>query len=154
MNINTYNQFYNLLVFTIIGIIIGVIFDIFRILRKTFKTPDFITYIEDFLFWILVGIILLFSIFNFNNGEIRSYVFIGLILGITIYIITISKYFIKISVIILNFLKNILYIPFKIINKYIIKPILYGINKIRQKIQSKNITKISNEITKDNFPNN
>ena len=154
MNINTYNQFYNLLIFAIIGIIIAILFDMFRILRKTFKTPDFITYIEDFLFWILVGIILLFSIFNFNNGEIRSYVFIGLILGITLYIVTISKYFIKISVIILDFLKNILYFPFKIINKYIIKPIFYSINKIRQKIQSKNIKEISKDILNDNFPNN
>ena len=64
------NQAYLFCIFIINGIIIGVLFDFFRILRKTFKTSDLITYIEDSLFWILTGIIILYSIFVFNNGEI------------------------------------------------------------------------------------
>ena len=65
------NQAYLFCIFIINGIIIGILFDFFRILRKTFKTSDLITYIEDSLFWILTGIIILYSIFVFNNGEIR-----------------------------------------------------------------------------------
>ena len=42
------NQANLFLIFTINGILIGLLFDIFRILRKSFKTPDIITYIEDF----------------------------------------------------------------------------------------------------------
>ena len=158
MNINTYNQFYDLLTFIITGIIIGILFDIFRIFRKTFKTPDFLTYAQDILFWILVGIILLFSIFHFNNGEIRSYVFIGLIIGILIYILTISKYFIKISVVILVFFKNIVYFPFKlfkkIITKCIIRPSSTIFNKFKTKIQQKQLNNIPNDIINDNFPKN
>ena len=41
------NQAYLFLIFTINGILIGFLFDIFRILRKSFKTNDLITYIED-----------------------------------------------------------------------------------------------------------
>ena len=51
------NQAYLFCIFIINGIIIGILFDFFRILRKTFKTSDLITYIEDSLFWILTGII-------------------------------------------------------------------------------------------------
>ncbi len=47
------NQAYLFLVFVINGFIIGFIFDFFRILRKSFKTSDFITYLEDICFWIL-----------------------------------------------------------------------------------------------------
>ena len=47
------NQAYLFLIFIINGIIIGVLFDFFRILRKTIKTKDAITYIQDILFWIL-----------------------------------------------------------------------------------------------------
>ena len=62
------NQAYLFCIFIINGIIIGILFDFFRILRKTFKTSDLITYIEDSMFWILTGIIILYSIFVFNNG--------------------------------------------------------------------------------------
>lgn len=158
MNINIYNQFYNLFIFIATGVIIGVLFDCFRILRRTFKTPDVITYIEDIIFWILVGIVLLVSIFTFNNGEIRSYIFFGLIIGMTIYILTISKYFIKISVVILTFLKKILYFPFQIIYKFlknhIIKPISSIFHKFIKKVKSKSNNKLSQNVANDNFPNN
>lgn len=47
------NQAQLFLIFTINGIIIGLLFDFFRILRKSFNTVDIVTYIEDILFWIL-----------------------------------------------------------------------------------------------------
>ena len=53
------NQANLFLIFVINGILIGVLFDIFRILRKSFKTSDVITTIEDILFWIITGIIIL-----------------------------------------------------------------------------------------------
>lgn len=108
-------QLYSLLIFTITGITIGIFFDIFRILRKAFKTPDIITYIEDIIFWIFTGIFFLFVLFKFNNGEIRNYVIIGLLLGIMIYILTISKHFIKANVIIINLIKKIISYPIKLI---------------------------------------
>ena len=43
----TENQAYLFLIYCLCGIIIGIFFDIFRILRKSFKTNDFVTYIED-----------------------------------------------------------------------------------------------------------
>ncbi len=61
------NQAYSFIIFIINGILIGILFDIFRILRKSFKTSDFITCIEDVIFWILTGIISLYFIFCFNN---------------------------------------------------------------------------------------
>ena len=40
------------LIFTLDGILIGLLFDLFRILRKSFKTADVVTYIEDTIFWL------------------------------------------------------------------------------------------------------
>ena len=118
------NQAYLFGIFIINGILIGLLFDFFRILRKSFKTNDFITYIEDVLFWILTGIILIYSIFVFNNGEIRLFMFLAVILGIIIYILSISSYIIKINVKIINYFKIIIIKAFKIISipfTYIIK---------------------------------
>ncbi len=116
------NQAYLLLVYLISGLLIGMIFDIFRVFRRTFKTSDFFTYIEDILFWIITGIFLIFVLFRFSSGEIRIYNILGLSIGFLFYIIFISKCFIKINVKILKFIKNIL-------NK-IIKIILYPIRFI------------------------
>ena len=69
------NQAYLFLVFSLTGVIIGILFDFFRILRRSIKTPNIITYIQDILFWILTGIIVLYSIWYFNNGELRIFVF-------------------------------------------------------------------------------
>ena len=102
------NQAYLFLVFTLNGIIIGILFDIFRILRKSFKTSDIITYIEDILFWILTGLILLYSVFTFSEGEIRFYMFMAVFLGCIIYMLMFSKYFIKINVTIIVTIKNII----------------------------------------------
>ncbi len=115
MSTETIHQAYVFLIFILNGIIIGIIFDIFRVLRKSFKTSNFMTYIEDIAFWIISGGILLYSIFVFNDGELRLYIFLGIILGIILYIITISKYFIKFNVTIINFFKGVIYKIFKII---------------------------------------
>ena len=125
------------------GLLIGLLFDIFRILRKSFKTPDFITYIEDIIFWILSGLLLLYSIFKFNNGELRLFILIGIVAGISIYILIFSKIFVNTSVFIINLLKktfNILIIvPIKFISKLIykilIKPLVFISRKIKKIIK-------------------
>lgn len=119
---NSINQLYTLFIFIISGSIIGILFDLFRILRKSFKTPDIITYIEDISFWIITGLFLLYIIFKYSFGEIRIYMFISLIIGLIIYFLTISKYFISLNVKIINIFKisiskiiYILFYPIKII---------------------------------------
>lgn len=137
------NQTSLFLIFIVNGILIGLLFDFFRILRKVFKTNDFVTYIEDILFWLLTGFIILYSIFVFNNGEIRLYLFLGIILGIILYILFVSSYVIKVNVCIINSMKKtigficgIILIPlkglFKIIKKIFLKPISFFIINIRK----------------------
>ena len=113
---NELNQIYCFIIFIVVGIIISILFDIFRILRKVFKTPDFITYIEDIIFGVFSGIIIIYSIFIFNNGEIRLYLFLGILLGILSYLCTLSKLFIKFGDKIFTFFKKILLFPINLTN--------------------------------------
>ena len=143
------------LIFILNGIIIALIFDAFRILRKIFKTPDWVTYLEDIIFWIISCVIIAFSIYTYNNGEIRLYMFIGLLIGAILYIITISKYVIKIFVFIIDkfkyiFKKVLFYIIYpiklllKILRKLLFKPISFvflNFKKNFAKILQKNIKK-------------
>lgn len=149
------NQGYLFFIFVLNGCLIGIIFDFFRILRKSFKTSDIITYIEDILFWILTGISILYFIFVFNNGEIRLFMFLGIAVGITLYMLIFSSFFIKINVTIILFFKKIIIkilkiilIPFKFIKKTFFKPISFIFINIR-----KNFTNLFNnfiKITKNN----
>ncbi len=136
------NQAYSFLIFILNGILIGLLFDIFRILRKSFKTPDVLTILEDIFFGITSGAILLYSIFKFNNGELRIYILLGVLIGISVYILVFSKIFIKVSVKIISIIKLIFKIAiikpikffYKIIKKLIIRPIHILYTKLKQKI--------------------
>ena len=113
MNELIYHQIYVLIIFVLTGMCIGLLFDFFRIQRKVIKTFDFITYIQDVLFWILSGVILIIVIMKYTNGEIRLYMISGMVLGIIIYLRIFSKYVIKINTSIIKFIINI---TVKIIN--------------------------------------
>ena len=116
MKTDILSQIYIFLIFILNGITIGLIFDTFRSVRKTFKTSDIITYLEDILFWVISGGITLYLIFYFNNGELRAYIFLGLLSGIIIYILFLSKIFMNVSISIISFIKKIILIvlyPFK-----------------------------------------
>lgn len=149
------NQGYLFFIFILNGTLIGILFDFFRILRRSFKTSDIVTYIEDILFWILTGISILYFIFVFNNGEIRLFMFLGIAVGITLYMLIFSSFFIKINVTIILFFKKIIIkilkiilIPFKFIKKIFFKPISFVFINIR-----KNFTSLFNnfiKITKNN----
>ena len=140
------NQANLFLVFTINGILIGLLFDIFRILRKSFRTSDIITYCEDLLFWILTGFLLLYSIFTFSNGEVRFYMFLAVFCGCLIYMLLFSKYFIGINVKIIEIIKKIVITVFSVI----ILPIKIVI-KFFKKIFFKPINLITINIKKFNF---
>ena len=137
------NQAYLFLVFTLTGIIIGLLFDFFRALRKSIKTVDFVTYIEDILFWTMTGILILYNIWYFNNGEIRIYMFLGIIMGVLIYSLILSSIFTKIITFILKKLFMILELPFKTIIS-IFSKIFAVIKKFCIKIV-KNFKKIENK---------
>ena len=155
------NQAQLFLVFIINGIIIGILFDFFRILRKSFKTSDFTTYIEDILFWILTGFSILFTLFKFNNGEIRLYMFFAIVIGVLLYMLIFSSYIIKINVSIIVFfkkiIKKILFYVFilikcllKAVKKIVFNPISFIFINIRSlytnlfKFNTKNVNKIKN----------
>ncbi len=138
-------EIYLFFLFILNGILIGLLFDFFRILRKTFKTNNIITYMQDIVFWVITGILILYTVFTFNNGDLRLYVFLGIFLGCIIYLIILSKYFIKINVSILlkikksiKFIFNFIFKPFKIL-KYSIYSLLTKLRHFFTKITKKHV---------------
>ena len=124
-------------IFTLNGIIIGLLFDFFRIIRKSFKITDVGTYMQDISFWILTGIIFLYSMCRFCNGELRWYMVFGVLIGGGIYIITISRYIVSFSVKFVNISKKIfiiIFYPFNLYNRKVMK-LSYYIKTLHKNLQ-------------------
>lgn len=67
------------------GIIIGVLYDIYRVIRGRKKSERLITSLWDILFLFSVFAVVVWAIFSSNYGEIRGYVLIGFLVGFFLY---------------------------------------------------------------------
>ncbi len=76
------------------GIIILVIYDVLRIIRRIKKHKWFTIAAEDFLFWILAAFLIFRFMYEENNGMIRGFAVLGMGLGMVIYNRSLSSYFV------------------------------------------------------------
>lgn len=84
--------------FVLIGMLISFIFDFFRSYRKIKKVNTVVVIIQDIIYFIIVTLIIIFSIVKVLDSQIRLYIFMGIILGSSVYFSTISKYIIKLYI--------------------------------------------------------
>jgi spore cortex biosynthesis protein YabQ len=71
--------------------LIAFIYDLFRIKRKAVRTANILIYIEDFIYWIIVAVVMFTIVYYSNEGEIRGYTFIGTVVGAVLYALLLSK---------------------------------------------------------------
>ena len=113
---------FDIVMYSIIsGILIGIMFDLYNIIRGV-KIPKIIIIIEDILFWILTAIIVFAFLLYANYAFLGPYVYIFMIVTLIIYlklisptILKLERYMIdKTGKFIIIFLKNLIY-PIKLI---------------------------------------
>lgn len=116
------NQVYVFFWSIIIGAVLTLIFDFFRLMRRNKETKDLIVYIQDIFFWFIVAIVIIISAFITNSGELRGYMFIGYALGAMFYLLLFSKLILKIFGTIFDkinlFFEKIIAILKKIVKKF------------------------------------
>lgn len=130
----------NLLLFSMLaGVLTGMLFDLYRVLRG-FENPNkILTFIEDTLFWILTSIIVFIFLLKTNYAYMREYVYITIALGILIYISVLSKSFIKVEYKIIGIIIKFTRIIFNYVF-YPIKLLFYRLKrKNKQKILKKKL---------------
>lgn len=74
------------------GIIIGLLFDIYRAFRRNFKIVQKLSLVFDIIFWILVTVISFITINAIENFDLRYYHFVALFCGFILYYNTISRF--------------------------------------------------------------
>lgn len=88
----TFDQSYIFLATVYGGLITGIIYDVYRTLRRALRAGRFVTAIFDILFSLCALTVIAGVLFTVNSGEIRLYTFFGFTLGFFIYIIGISHF--------------------------------------------------------------
>lgn len=80
------------------GLVLLVIYDILRILRRLLKHSVWIVSIEDLVFWIVSGILIFKMMYEQNNGIIRGFSIMAMGMGMIVYYYLISDFFVEIMV--------------------------------------------------------
>lgn len=142
------NQGILFLIYVIVGLFIGFVFDLFRALRKSIKTSNIVTYIEDIIFWIIVGFVVIGTNLKFNYGELRLYIFLGILLGAVVYFLILSKNVVKFTTAIINFFIKIFSKIKVILFKIFGKPIKFVIINLRKLPAKKNKNKKNKNLSK------
>lgn len=107
MGLSLKNEFAVLCVCLISGALTGVLYDVFRIIRKGRKTSAFLVFIQDLLFWICDAFLVFYGLYITCGGVIRWYDIPFMIPGFLIYYFTVSRFFVKTGFFVLGISMNV-----------------------------------------------
>jgi spore cortex biosynthesis protein YabQ len=107
------------------GIIMGVVFDIYRVLQRKFRVRGWLISIFDLLYWIAATIFVFSVLVASNDGQLRFYIFAALILGIWIYFKKWSSFTIRIMLWLIHVIEIGIKWILVIIDTLVIRPLMF-----------------------------
>jgi len=90
-------QTYAFLMTILAGGVVGLLFDLYRVLRSALRPKQLATALTDLLYWIVVTPTVFAMLLAGNWGELRFYVLVGLAVGLALYFQALSAVVIYIS---------------------------------------------------------
>ncbi len=102
------NQAYVFLCSVAGGMLMAFVYDLFRIKRRAFRAGRIVTFIDDILYWIIVAILIFAVIYISNEGEIRGYIVLGILIGAILYILLLSRIVVGSALFVLRVLRAVL----------------------------------------------
>ncbi|MHC0039271.1 spore cortex biosynthesis protein YabQ [Pseudoneobacillus sp. C159] len=88
-------QFYTMLSMVGMGILFGISLDTYQRFLNRPKRKRWIVFINDFLFWLVQGLLIFYTLFLVNKGEIRFYIFLALLCGFAFYQSLLKRLYLK-----------------------------------------------------------
>lgn len=74
------------------GVFLGFVYDLFRISRMFFLRNKLIIFFEDLAFCMICSLSFILLFYNFSNGQMRAFSFVGGIVGFCAYYFTFGKF--------------------------------------------------------------
>ncbi|MEF9992105.1 MAG: spore cortex biosynthesis protein YabQ [Peptostreptococcaceae bacterium] len=88
------------------GIIIGILFDLYRVFKQNFNLVKIFSLFYDVIFWMFVTGLIFITVNVIESFDLRYYHFIALFIGFIIYYNTVSKFILKILNKLIGFIIN------------------------------------------------
>jgi len=79
------------------GFFAGFLYDFFKIFRKIVRHKKIFVQIEDFFYWTACSLVLFFIMLEENFGEVRGFLILGAFVGMILYFVLLSRFFISVS---------------------------------------------------------
>ncbi|MCC5911243.1 MAG: spore cortex biosynthesis protein YabQ [Clostridiaceae bacterium] len=112
--ISTTQEAYILLATIYGGILIGFIYDLYKVFRGIFHPTRIATVIQDFLFWLIISVVAFYVLIMSNQGVLRFYNFLGFVIGAVVYNLFLSHHVIRAIRFVLRIIKKFLYDSYQI----------------------------------------
>jgi Spore cortex protein YabQ (Spore_YabQ). len=77
------------------GIILLLIYDVLRIFRGIVKHHALGVALEDIIFWCVSGLMIFVMMYQQNNGTIRGFSIVAMVIGMTIYHYSVSDFLVR-----------------------------------------------------------
>lgn len=105
------------------GLGMGLVFDGYRVISNELRFSRWWIPVLDLLYWTAATIIVFRVLFESNDGEVRAYVFLGLLIGICCYFWLFSRPVIALVRWLIRAVRKMLHIGASIFELVIIKPL-------------------------------
>jgi spore cortex biosynthesis protein YabQ len=107
-----------------VGAVIGVLYDLFRVLRKTAAHNNAVVQMEDLIFWLAATLLMFYFMLVKNYGEIRFFAVLGVAVGMALYFCTVSRWLVGALVALTDYIKRVV--------AAVIRLVLWPVNRAAQ----------------------
>lgn len=92
----------------LLGFLLGLFYEIFRILRLMIKTGAVAVFVQDILYWSVSALISFLFILAVNSGQLRIFLLLGIVIGMIVYFFTLGALIMKASKAIIAFIYRVM----------------------------------------------
>ncbi len=121
------NQLPVFISFLICGVISGVVYDLLRIKRRIVPANNIVLFFDDMAFMLFNAVLVIFNAYAFNNGNLKWYEFPLMLMGFSVYRLTLSVLFIKIVFKVIDVTKHL-------ILRFVISPVARLFNRFKTEL--------------------
>lgn len=117
-------QFMALVTMALCGMGLGMLFDVYRVLANTYVPSKWLYSLLDICFWMTATVAVFWVLFWSNYGEVRIFVFIGIIIGVWTYFVWFSSTMIRLTRYVIHVVQGLIRWIIRVIQLLIIKPLI------------------------------
>jgi spore cortex biosynthesis protein YabQ len=117
-------QFVTMMLMFSSGLLLGMLFDVFRVLSAKLRLPRWTLPLADIFYWIVATILVFRVLIYSNEGQVRVFVFLGILIGICFYFAFLSVWTIRLTLLMIRIVVGLYHFVRRMLHVLLIKPIL------------------------------